>query len=142
MRVSSSEAFCGRFRSTRISGRSDAGKNWFCTKRMENTAKANNRTVRIMAVQALRMHQSNPLLKALPMRPGSSAWGLTSLLRICTPSTGANSTATIHETIMATAITANRVKVYSPAMLSLRPMGTKPATVTKVPVSIGNAVEV
>ncbi|MNN84242.1 hypothetical protein D3C76_1652470 [compost metagenome] len=61
---------------------------------------------------------------------------------MCTPITGANSTATTHETIMATAITANRVKVYSPAELPLRPMGTKPATVTRVPVSIGNAVEV
>ncbi|MNP21044.1 hypothetical protein D3C76_1136490 [compost metagenome] len=61
---------------------------------------------------------------------------------MCTPSTGANNTATIHDTIMATAMTANRVKVYSPAELALRPMGTKPATVTSVPVSIGNAVEV
>ena len=43
---------------------------------------------------------------------------------------------------MITAITANSVNVYSPAELALRPMGTKPATVTSVPVSIGNAVEV
>ena len=42
----------------------------------------------------------------------------------------------------AAVITANRVKVYSPAELLLRPIGTKPATVTKVPVSIGKAVEV
>jgi hypothetical protein len=34
------------------------------------------------------------------------------------------------------------VKVYSPAPLLLRPIGMKPATVTSVPVSIGNAVEV
>ena len=31
---------------------------------------------------------------------------------------------------------------YSPAELALRPMGTNPATVTSVPVSIGKAVEV
>ncbi|MNR68491.1 hypothetical protein D3C85_1930880 [compost metagenome] len=59
-----------------------------------------------------------------------------------TPSTGAKNTATNQDNSSATAITANRVKVYSPAWLSLRPMGTKPATVTRVPVSIGNAVEV
>src|SRR3546814_2959220 len=35
LRVSSIEAFCGRFKSTRISGRSEDGKNWFCTKRMQ-----------------------------------------------------------------------------------------------------------
>ncbi|MNH27677.1 hypothetical protein D3C79_878000 [compost metagenome] len=63
-------------------------------------------------------------------------------LRICTPSTGAKNTATTHDTIRATAITANRVKVYSPAELALRPIGTNPATVTKVPVSMGKAVEV
>ena len=40
-------------------------------------------------------------------------------LRICTPITGANSTATTHDTSIATAITANRVKVYSPADLAL-----------------------
>jgi hypothetical protein len=34
------------------------------------------------------------------------------------------------------------LKVYSPAELALRPIGTNPATVTRVPVSIGNAVEV
>ncbi|KAF1068140.1 MAG: hypothetical protein GAK45_01453 [Pseudomonas citronellolis] len=60
----------------------------------------------------------------------------------CTAITGANSTATIHDSTSATAITANRVKVYSPAELALRPMGTKPAMVTSVPVSIGKAVEV
>ncbi|MNI85255.1 hypothetical protein D3C73_1422300 [compost metagenome] len=76
------------------------------------------------------------------MRPGSAECGLTLVLRMCTPITGANSTATIHDTIMATAITANKVKVYSPAELAFSPIGTKPATVTRVPVSIGNAVEV
>ncbi|MNI37833.1 hypothetical protein D3C73_919470 [compost metagenome] len=68
--------------------------------------------------------------------------GLTLALRMCTPITGANNTATIHDTSIATAMTANSVKVYSPAELALSPMGTKPATVTSVPVSIGKAVEV
>ena len=87
------------------------------------------------------MHHSSAVSKAWARRPGFSGLGLTLALRICTPSTGANSTATTHDTSIATAITANRVKVYSPAELLLRPMGTKPATVTSVPVSIGNAVE-
>ena len=53
-----------------------------------------------------------------------------------------NSTATIQDTISDTAITTNRVKVNSPALLVLRPIGMNPATVTSVPVSIGKAVEV
>ena len=59
-----------------------------------------------------------------------------------TPSSGVNSTATTQEISSAAAITANSVKVYSPAELPLSPIGTKPATVTSVPVSIGKAVEV
>ena len=59
-----------------------------------------------------------------------------------TPSSGVNSTATSQDTISATEITTNRVKVNSPAALSLRPTGMKPAAVTSVPVSIGKAVEV
>ena len=88
------------------------------------------------------MAQNMLALNARPMRPGSAECGFTSALRMCTAITGANSTATTHDTSIATAITANRVKVYSPAELALRPIGTKPATVTSVPVSIGNAVEV
>ena len=98
-------------------------------------------TVAPMVHQRLRMHHNKPVSKAWANRPGFSGLGLTLALRICTPRTGANKTATTQETNIATAITANRVKVYSPAELLLRPMGTKPATVTSVPVSIGNAVE-
>ena len=38
--------------------------------------------------------------------------------------------------------TANSENVYSPAAERAKPIGMKPATVTSVPVSIGNAVEV
>ena len=62
--------------------------------------------------------------------------------RIVTPSNGVNSTATIQDTSNETAMTTNRVKVNSPALLVLRPIGMKPATVTSVPVSIGKAVDV
>ncbi|MCY1421520.1 hypothetical protein D9M71_371780 [compost metagenome] len=110
MRVSSIEAFCGKLRSTRISGRSDAGKNWFCTKRSQKIAKANSSTVPMMVSQRLRMHHSKPCSKARPTRPGSASWALSlELLRMCTPSTGAKNTATTHDTISATAITANSV---------------------------------
>ena len=40
------------------------------------------------------------------------------------------------------ATTAKIEKVYSPAPLFAKPIGTNPATVTSVPVSIGKAVEV
>src|SRR5947209_8512017 len=59
-----------------------------------------------------------------------------------TPVSGVNSTATIQDAISAIATTANSVKVYSPALLAAKPTGTNPAMVTRVPVSIGNAVEV
>ena len=59
-----------------------------------------------------------------------------------TPSSGANSTATIHDSNSETAITTNSVKVNSPALLLFSPTGMKLATVTSVPVSIGNAVAV
>jgi hypothetical protein len=57
-----------------------------------------------------------------------------------TPISGANSTATTHDTSNAMTTTANREKQYSPALLRAKPTGTNPATVTRVPVSIGNAV--
>src|SRR5208282_6217855 len=56
-----------------------------------------------------------------------------------TPSSGANSTATNQETMSAIVTTAKIEKVYSPAALRAKPIGTKPAMVTKVPVSIGRA---
>jgi hypothetical protein len=37
--------------------------------------------------------------------------------------------------------TAKIEKVYSPAALRANPIGTNPATVTNVPVSLGRAVE-
>ena len=39
-------------------------------------------------------------------------------------------------------MTTNKVKVNSPALLVFSPIGMNPATVTSVPVNIGNAVEV
>ncbi len=62
--------------------------------------------------------------------------------RMVTPISGANNTATSQETNSAIATTANMENVYSPAALLAKPMGTNPATVTSVPVSIGKAVDV
>ena len=62
--------------------------------------------------------------------------------RMKTPVSGVNSTATTQETTSAMPTTANSVKQYSPAPLWAKPTGTKPATVTSVPVSMGKAVEV
>ena len=52
---------------------------------------------------------------------------------------GANSTATNQETIRQMPTTAKIEKVYSPAELLAKPIGTKPAMVTSVPISIGKA---
>ncbi len=53
-----------------------------------------------------------------------------------------NSTATTHDTSSAMVTTANIEKVYSPADDLANPTGMNAAAVIKVPVSIGNAVEV
>ena len=62
--------------------------------------------------------------------------------KIATPSSGAKMTATAHDTSRAMATTVNIENVYSPAALFANPIGMKPTTVTSVPVSIGNAVDV
>ncbi|SST11066.1 Uncharacterised protein [Acinetobacter baumannii] len=135
--------FCGRLRSTSSSGRSEDGKNWCWTNFIRNSDTPNSSAVRKMVVQRRRIARCSRLSKRSAMRPFfCSDLCLRVFGRMCTAITGANSTATIHDSSRATAITANRVKVYSPAELALSPMGTKPATVTRVPVSIGKAVEV
>ena len=58
-----------------------------------------------------------------------------------TPITGENITATNHDTVSATAITAKSEKVYWPTLDWARPIGRNPDIVTIVPVSIGNATE-
>ena len=59
-----------------------------------------------------------------------------------TPSSGVKITATSHDRMSEIAMTTKSEKVYSPALLLFSPIGRKLATVTSVPVSIGNAVEV
>ncbi|MCY1385212.1 hypothetical protein D9M69_735620 [compost metagenome] len=76
---------------------------------MQNNASTNNNTVPMMVTQRWRTHHSRLCSKALPTRPGSASWALALVLRICTPSTGANITATTQDTSKAAAITANKV---------------------------------
>ncbi|MNO03874.1 hypothetical protein D3C81_2247100 [compost metagenome] len=77
---------------------------------MQNNARTNSTMVPMMVSHLLRIHHSKPPSNARPKRPGSASWALSlSILRICTPSTGAKNTATTQDTISATAITANRV---------------------------------
>ncbi|MNL08758.1 hypothetical protein D3C87_1294930 [compost metagenome] len=140
--VSAIELFCGRFQSTISSTRSEAGKNCCCTRLMPPTERANNATVRMIVTQRKRSARDRSQEKPEAKRPFFSWCDFIALGNIATPSSGVNTTATIHDTISETAITTNRVNVNSPAALLLRPTGMKPATVTSVPVSIGNAVEV
>ena len=127
-------------RSTSSSGRSDGGKNWRGTSGIASSDATKQRE---------RDGDGDP---APPHRADEHAaedahhraWLLGGLrlagfLRSTTPSSGANSTATNHETISAIVTTAKIENVYSPAELRANPIGTKPAAVTKEPVSIGNA---
>ena len=56
------------------------------------------------------------------------------------PVNGENRIATTHEHSRAMSTTANREKQYSPALDAANPTGINPAIITRVPVSIGNAV--
>ena len=94
-----------------------------------------------MVSQRRRMASSSTGWKRALSRDGLSFSLLAVPGSMVTPSSGVNSTATAHEIRSAAAITANSVKVYSPAELPFSPIGTKPATVTSVPVSMGKAVE-
>ena len=75
------------------------------------------------------------------IQPGSNECTRLGFFRMATPITGEKTTATIHEARSAIPTTAKIEKVYSPAELRAKPMGTKPATVTSVPVSMGKAVD-
>jgi hypothetical protein len=71
--------------------------------------------------------------------PGSLETFPAGFFSIQTPSSGAKITATSQESIRASPTTTKIEKVYSPAALRAKPMGTKPAAVMKLPVSIGAA---
>ena len=73
--------------------------------------------------------------------PCSSACALFGFLSTQTPSRGVNRAATHHDAINAIPTTAKIEKVYSPAALRAKPMGTNAAIVTSVPASLGKAVE-
>ena len=77
-----------------------------------------------------------PRMRALGF---SSAPDVLGAFRIAMPITGAKVTATSHDVISAIATTAKIENVYSPAELLAKPIGTKPAIVISVPISIGAA---
>src|SRR5216684_2297181 len=131
------------FRSTSSSGRSEAGKNCWGTKRNPTIEAANAARVRPIVSHLERMAAVHARRKLRKIRPGSVSVASFILSgRMVTPIRGANRTATIQERRSANATTAKSENVYSPAALFAKPIGTKPATVTNVPVNIGNAVEV
>jgi hypothetical protein len=90
-------------------------------------------------IQRIRIAPTRIDLNARMTKLGGASDGLSGFLSNPTPSSGANNTATNHETISAIVTTAKIENVYSPAALRAKPIGTKPAMVTKVPVSIGRA---
>ena len=91
-----------------------------------------------MVIQRIRIAPMRSERKARMTKLGLAAAAF-GALRSHTPSSGANRTATNHETMSAIVTTAKMENVYSPAALRAKPIGTKPAMVTKVPVSIGIA---
>ena len=92
-----------------------------------------------MVIQRIRIAPTRIERNVRKTKFGSAAAGLSGFLRIQTPSSGANRTATNQETMSAIVTTAKIENVYSPAALRAKPIGTKPAMVTNVPVSIGSA---
>src|SRR4249920_1072694 len=117
------EAFCGRLRSTRSSGRSDDGKNcrWIsgsarkaAAKRTSVTAIVSHR-ICIAVTRRLRYHRNT--------RPGSGSRFVGDEARMATHSSGAKTTATNQDTINAIPTTAKSENVYSPAELLAKPIG-------------------
>ena len=75
------------------------------------------------------------------MRLGLAIFDVSGWRSSATPSSGANSTATNHDMISARPTTTKIEKVYSPAELFAKPIGTKPAAVMNEPVSIATATD-
>ena len=95
-----------------------------------------------MVAQRQRIAVSSRARNARMTRPGPCSCAVAGFFSSATPISGAKITATIQEVSSAIVTTANSENVYSPAAERAKPIGMKPATVTSVPVSIGNAVEV
>ena len=91
--------------------------------------------------QRARIAKARKLRKTRMIGPGSSGCAILGFLSTQTPSRGVNRAATHHDPIKAMATTAKIEKVYSPAALWAKPIGTNAAIVTSVPASLGKAVE-
>src|SRR6476620_444716 len=122
------EAFCGKGRSTRSSGRSEDGKNWLGirgTAKIEATNSANARGIVSHLAHIAPVSRRRYSLRRNPSFVSVDFGGF----RMRTPSSGAKRTATNQDTTSAIATTANSEKVYSPAELAAKPTGTNPAMV-------------
>ena len=109
---------------------------------MATTESPHTPSVTRSVIQRQRIAISRNCRKVRRIGPGSSECETLGFLRTQTPSNGENTTATTHDANSAIATTAKIEKVYSPAALWAKPIGTNPATVTSVPLSMGKAVEV
>ncbi len=92
-----------------------------------------------MVSQRIRIAETRMPRKMRSTRPGSVDGGVFGLDKNATPRSGMKITATSHDASTAMLTTAKIENVYSPAALLAKPIGTKPAIVTKEPVSMGNA---
>src|SRR5215469_32966 len=133
------EAFCASVRSTTSSGRSDAGKNCRGTKGSTSNESTKQASVSAIVNQRWRIAARRINRKSPTILLDFCGTDLSGAFNSHTPSSGANRTATNQETINAIVTTTKMEKVYSPAELLAKPMGTKPAAVTKDPVNIGKA---
>src|SRR3954447_23263421 len=121
------------------SGRSDAGKNWRGTKGDAKKAATRLATVTPMVIHRTRIAPTRKRRKTRRTMFGLAGTfdfgGFSSSPR----RGGAKRTATNHETNSAMVTPAKIEKVYWPAALCAKPIGTNPAAVTKVPVNMGKA---
>ena len=134
------DEFCGNARSTISSGRSEEGKNCRGTIGKARIEATNAPRVIATVSHFARIAVSTSPRNIFIPRPGPSCF-FSGFLSSHTESSGMNSTATSHETSSAMLTTAKIENVYSPALLLAKPIGTKPAAVMNVPVSIGMATD-
>jgi len=138
--VAKIDAFWRSVRSTVSSGRSLDGKNCRDTLPSRISAATKAAIVTPMVTHFMRIAACRKLLYSSTSLLGLGSvscffGGLSSAL----PSSGPKTTATSQLMISEIATTEKIEKVYSPAELSAKPIGTKAAIVTSVPISIGAA---
>ncbi len=134
--------------SMKSSGRDEVGKNCCCTCVNAPMAEPKAPKVRAITIQRRRTLQLDgapkssvkPRIVDIVRTVRLGVFGI--IGKQLDADVGVKNTATTHDTTSARPTIQKMLPAYSPAVDFARPTGRKPAAVTSVPVSMGNAVEI